>query len=115
MWIGSTTSILFWPMRRCPRIARHGKCDGILFDIEQYGHLLFNYRKQRDSGSKSFDEYARAAHQRGLEVVKAFQNEFPGLTILMTFGYSLPLEDLDASPSNKLETVSYGLLAPFLD
>ncbi len=37
------------------QVARAGRCPGILFDIEQYEGPLFNYRKQRDAGSKSWE------------------------------------------------------------
>ncbi|HEY2951098.1 MAG TPA: hypothetical protein VGK40_00870 [Verrucomicrobiae bacterium] len=96
------------------RLARAGKCPGILFDIEQYDAALFSYRKQRDAKQKSWEIYAAQVRQRGREVMEAFQRGYPDLTVFLTFGYSLPWSQ---SKSGKvaLAECSYGLLAPFLD
>ena len=60
------------PLRFALRhIAREGGCKGILFDIEQYTFQLFNYRKQRDAATKSWDEYAAQVRKRGREVMEA--------------------------------------------
>jgi hypothetical protein len=58
------------------KIARNGKSRGILFDIEAYGHPLWNYRKQRDAATKPWDAYAKQARIRGAEVMRAFQDGF---------------------------------------
>jgi len=94
--------------------AHKGKCAGILFDIEQYNHPLFNYAKQRDAGTKSFAQYAAQARSRGREVMEAFQAGYPDVKILLTYGYSLPWAESMGKPS-RLPEASYGLLAPFLD
>ena len=94
--------------------ARDGKCAGILFDIEQYNAQLFNYAKQRDAKSKSWNEYAAQARKRGREVMDAFQAGYPDVTVFLTWGYSLPWRQARNDPS-KLEGAPYGLLAPFLD
>src|SRR3954464_10505426 len=39
-------------VRQMARVAREGKCKGILFDIEQYDGPLFDYGKQRDAKTK---------------------------------------------------------------
>ena len=95
-------------------IAKKGKAAGILFDIEQYAAPLWNYAKQRDAKSKSFDQYAEQAKRRGREVMTAFQQGYPDLTVFLTFGYTLPLVQ-GAKDKSKLAGVEYGLLAPFLD
>jgi len=95
-------------------IARQGKAAGILFDIEQYNAHLWEYAKQRDAKSKTFDQYAAQAKQRGREVMEAFQQGYPDLTVFLTFGYTLPLVQ-GAKDKSKLAGVEYGLLAPFLD
>ena len=99
--------------RQSARIAREGKAAGVLFDIEMYAHPLFDYRKQRDAKTKSFDEYAKQARLRGREVMAAFQQGYPDLHVLLTFGHSLPLSQ--TSDGKPLAEVDYGLLAPFLD
>jgi hypothetical protein len=103
--------------RLAAQIARRGKAVGVLFDIEQYASPLFDYAKQRDAKTRSWDDYAAEARRRGREVMAAFQDGFgPNLKMLLTFGYSLPLSEIYPSHDPaKLRTVSYGLLAPFLD
>jgi hypothetical protein len=97
------------------KVAHDGGCRGVLFDIEQYNKPLFNYPKQRDAATKSWDQYARQVHQRGREVMAAFQEGYPGgVTVFLTFGYSLPLAECGGDKA-KLAEVSYGLLAPLLD
>jgi hypothetical protein len=96
------------------RIAREGKCAGLLFDTEHYDGPLFNYHKQRDARSKSFAEYTSQARKRGREVMEAFQQGYPDLTIFLTFAYSLPWAQ-SGGITNKLAEVDYGLLAAFMD
>jgi hypothetical protein len=100
--------------RLAAHIAREGKAAGILFDIEQYNAPLFNYREQRDAGKKSWDEYAAQARQRGRQVMEAFQQGYPHLTVFLTFGYSLPWWETHVD-KKALADCEYGLLAPFLD
>jgi hypothetical protein len=95
------------------RVAREGGV-GILFDTEQYNALLFDYRKQTNAATKSWEQYAAQARQRGREVMGAFQEGFPGLKVLMTFGYGAPWQESDAL-KRPLRECTYGLLAPFLD
>ena len=100
--------------RLAARLARTGHCPGILFDIEQYDAPLFDYRKQRDSKTKSWELYAAQVRQRGREVMEAFQDGYPGLTVFLTFGYSLPWQQSQAGKV-ALAECHYGLLAPFVD
>ncbi len=95
-------------------VAREGKCRGILFDIEQYEGLLFDYRKQRDRETKSWELYAAQARARGREVMQAFQAGFPKVTVFLTFGYSLPWHESRQGKVSQSDS-HYGLLAPFLD
>ncbi|HOW18914.1 MAG TPA: hypothetical protein PLC79_07750, partial [Phycisphaerae bacterium] len=94
-------------------VAKEGGCPGLLFDIEQYNAPLFNYGKQRDAKTKSWETYAEQARRRGREVMEALQAEYPGLTVFLTFGYCLPWSETDGL-KRPLREVSYGLLAPFL-
>ena len=112
-WFDDFSSVLA-NARLAARLARAGHCAGLLFDTEQYEGPLFNYHKQRDAGSKSWELYARQAHLRGGEVMRAFQDGYPGLKIFLTFGYSLPWRESGAG-KRSLAECSYGLLAPFLD
>jgi hypothetical protein len=98
------------------RVAKDsGVCDGVLFDIEQYNTPLFDYAKQKGASGKSWDEYSAQVRRRGREVMNAFQEGYPDLTVLLTFGYSLPHAGLSGQDASKLHMVHYGLLAPLLD
>jgi hypothetical protein len=96
------------------QVARDGHARGILFDIEQYGSPLFTYPKQAHAKEKSWADYSRQARVRGAQVVRAFQEGYPGVTVLFTFGYTLPYATTRHDPA-KLPEDRYGLLAPFLD
>jgi hypothetical protein len=96
------------------RLAQAGGCPGILFDIEQYEGQLFDYAKQRDAATKSWEAYAAQARRRGAQVMRAFQAGYPGLTLFLTFGYSLSWME-SGQGKKPLAQCRYGLLAPFLD
>lgn len=100
--------------RLAAQFARQGKCPGLLFDIEQYNGQLFDYRKQRDVKIKSWELYSAQVRRRGREIMAAFQEGFPNLTVFFTFGYSLPWAESQAG-QRPLAECHYGLLAPFLD
>ena len=96
------------------RVAREGGV-GILFDTEQYNSQLFDYRNQPGAATKTWEQYAAQARQRGREVMAAFQAGFPRLKVLMTFGYgSKPWQESNAG-KRPLRECTYGLLSPFLD
>ncbi|MEY2409084.1 MAG: hypothetical protein QOF48_1754 [Verrucomicrobiota bacterium] len=100
--------------RLAARLVRAGKCPGLLFDIEQYDAPLFDYRQQRDAKTKSWEVYATQVRRRGREVMEAFQEGYPGLTVFLTFGYSLPWQESQGGKVS-LAACHYGMLAPFLD
>ncbi len=100
--------------RLAAHIARQGGAEGLLFDSEQYEGPLFNYRKQRDAATRSWEEYAAQVRRRGREVMEAFQQGYPDLTVFLTFGYSAPWRE-SANGAKPLADCDYGLLVPFLD
>jgi hypothetical protein len=100
--------------RLAGRFAKEAGCEGILFDDEAYTRPLFQYRKQRDAATRSWDEYAAQARRRGAEVMAAFQEGFPDVPVLLTFGHSLPWKQSEQG-KKPLSEVDYGLLAPMLD
>jgi hypothetical protein len=100
--------------RLAARVAREGKCAGILFDDEEYQGKLFTFPKLRDAKTKSWDEYAAQVRKRGREVMEAMQEGYPDLTVLLTFGHSQTRRKSNASRKPITES-SYGLLASFLD
>jgi len=99
--------------RLAAQVARAGGV-GMLFDTEQYNAQLFDYRKQTNAATKTWEQYAAQARRRGREVMHAFQEGFPGLKVLMTFAYGMPWQESDAG-KRPLREGAYGLLAPFLD
>src|SRR5437868_4842797 len=100
--------------RLAARVAREGKARGVLFDIEQYNTHLWDFSK-RVHLDKDWNSCAEQLRRRGRQVMSAFRAGFGDeVAIFLTFGYSLPHSETGGDPS-KLPTVSYGLLAPFLD
>jgi hypothetical protein len=92
------------------QIAKQGRCKGFMFDVEQYDGQLFDYRQQKEK--KDFAAYQRQVRQRGKEWMAAVNKDFPAITILVPFGYSI------AQPRGRAKDrsqASYGLLADFLD
>jgi len=100
--------------RLAARLARAGGCRGILFDTEPYQAKLFDYGKQRDASRRPWAEYAAEARRRGAEVMAAFQEGFPDLTVLLTFGHSVLWKRSDGG-KKPLDACRDGLLVPFLD
>jgi hypothetical protein len=100
--------------RLAGELSRAGGCAGILLDTEQYQGKLFDFRRQRERSRHSWDDYAICARQRGRDVMNAFEAGFPDLTIMVTFGYSLPWKESEAG-KKPLANCANGLLVPFLD
>jgi hypothetical protein len=100
--------------RLAARIARRGHVRGLLLDVEQYQGQLFDYRRQRYAKSQPWENYAIRTRRRGREVMEAFQAGYPGLTLFLSFGHSLPFVQSQHGRL-PLADVSYGLLAPFID
>jgi hypothetical protein len=100
--------------RLMARLAREGRSRGILLDTEQYEGAIFDYRKQGLKQKRSWEEYAAQARKRGREVMAAFQEGFPGLTVLLTFGPSLVRYETEGGKTKPQDT-HYGLLAPFVE
>ncbi len=91
-------------------IAHQGRLKGWMFDIEQYEKQTFKYHDQPGSKDKSFTDYCAVARRRGNEFMKAVNSEYPDITILFTFAYTLMAGDW-----NRLPEAQYGLLPSFLD
>lgn len=100
--------------RLAAEVARAGNCAGILLDTEQYQGKLFDFDKQRDADRRGWSEYAAQAKRRGREVMLAFQQGFPDLTVLLTFGHSLVWKESDGG-KKPMEDCKDALLGPFLD
>jgi hypothetical protein len=100
--------------RLAARLARAGRVRGMLLDVEQYEARLFDYARQRDAATRSFDAYAAQARRRGRELMHALEAEQPGLRVFLTFGYSVPAFVMRRDGVT-LAGAGYGLLAAFLD
>jgi hypothetical protein len=94
--------------------AREGGVAGIWLDLEQYQGRLFDYPKQRDKSTRSFEAYARQVRRRGYEVMDAFQRGYPDLTVFLAFGYAMPWRGSAGGRIPLTESV-YGLLPAFFD
>jgi hypothetical protein len=101
-------------LRHAGRLARIGRARGVLLDVEQYQGRLFDYGAQRDAGRRTWQEYSEQARRRGREVMQALESGYPGLTVFLTFGHSLPWL-FSGKGAKPLSESQYGLLAPFLD
>jgi len=98
------------------RIAKDTGCNGIMFDVEIYQNSPWTYldQAQADRGKgKSFDEYRQQVRKRGRQFMQAINAEYPGIQIMLTFGYNIAFKDV--YPDIPLATVRYGLLPAFLD
>jgi hypothetical protein len=100
--------------RLAAQVARAGHCDGILLDTEAYQAKLFDYHNQRGARRRSWDDFAAQARNRGREVMSAFQEGFPDLTVFLTFGHTLAWKQSDGGKKS-LADCRDGLLVPFLD
>lgn len=130
-WFDSFDAVLN-NMRVVAWVAKQGGVKGIKFDVEDYEKPLWDYHRQRDAKTKSFNEYAAQVRKRGAEVMNAFQEEYPDVIIMLSFGHSVNykygypggynLENpgpngwpMWSNDPNKLQFFSYGLLSPFID
>lgn len=100
--------------RLAARVARLGRSAGIALDTEQYQHPLFEYPRQRDFGRRSFADYAAQARRRGREVMQAFEDGYPGLTVMLSFGHSYAFW-YSTRFRRPLPETPYGLLPAFVD
>lgn len=112
-WFDDSTPVLA-NVRLAAELARAGQARGVLLDVEQYKSPLFEYAAQKGAANRSWDEVARQVRLRGRQTMTALQQGYPGLTVLLTFGYTLPWA-LSENGQKPLTETRYGLLAPFLD
>ena len=100
--------------RLAAELARAGRCQGILLDTEPTRRSCSISPSSAMRGAAGWADYASMARRRGRELMAAFQEGFPGLTVLWTFGHSLVWRQSDGG-KKPLEQCRDGLLAPFLD
>ena len=91
------------------RLAREGRCKGFMFDVEMYNKALFNYAEQNKLHPGSFAEYEAKVRQRGREFMQAVNSEYPDITMMLTYAYTIT-GTVASRPK-----APYGLLKSFLD
>ena len=69
--------------------AQAGRIRGICFDPEPYDFSLWDYAKQPEAKVRTFVEYRTKVRQRGGQLMRAFEEQMPGATILTFFHVSL--------------------------
>lgn len=110
-WFDSDWSSLAHNAACLARVAKLGRCKGIMLDCEDYGSGIWCYDrlKARDKASHSYEDYAKQVRQRGIEFVRALNKEFPDLTLLCLIGPSLNYVNLHP------ESERYGLMFYFFE
>jgi hypothetical protein len=112
-WFDDYSAVLS-NVRLAASVARRGGSIGIFFDTEPYGREIFTYAVQRDTATRTFEEYAAQARKRGAEVMRAFEQGYPGLTVFLTTGPSYAyLQWLGYKAP--LTVGRFGLLPAFVD
>ncbi len=98
------------------RIAQAGRIRGICFDPEPYDFSLWDYGKQPRAKDHAFAEYREKVRQRGTQLMRAFEKQMPGATILSFFHVSLFdrfAELAEAERAQRLEHEHWGLMPDF--
>jgi hypothetical protein len=98
------------------RVAKTGRIRGICFDPEPYDFKLWDYASQRQTNTHTFAEYQTKVKLRGAQLMRAFEEQLPGATILTFFHVSLfdRFADLGvAERAQRLMRDSWGLMPDF--
>jgi hypothetical protein len=101
-------------VRLAASVARRGGSAGVMLDVEAYQGPVFEYRALRDTARHDFAAYAAQARRRGAEVMRAFEQGYPGLIVFLTAGPSLPYV-VWLGDHTPIEAQRYGLLTAFVD
>jgi hypothetical protein len=97
-----------------------GHFRGIAFDSEPYAGNTWEYNKQSNKNSKTFEEYQKQVRKRGAQFIRILQKEQPDTQIL-TLGLLSWMKHLWMSPinsselQNKLTNHVYGLWPSFIN
>lgn len=97
-------------------VGQAGRVRGICFDPEPYDFSLWDYSKQPGTNTHAFAEYQAKVHQRGAQLMRAFEKRMPGATILTFFHVSLydRFADLpEAERTQRLAAERWGLMPDF--
>ena len=126
-WFDDFTPIL-QNARVAGTVARRGGLKGICLDLESYKSPIWCYPKLKYRGHKRFLDYAAQIRRRGREFMRALNQGYPDVTLLvLPFTYwsayaaansrgplaSWPAEALEREADEQV--VGYGLLPYFID
>jgi hypothetical protein len=95
------------------KLAKDSGSKGIFFDPETYGDPQYSYQSD-----KPFEEVAAKARERGAEVMKAMSAEYPDMTFISMWLFSLLRQSLLTGSDDvqaALENDKYGLFPAFVN
>ncbi|WP_199248598.1 hypothetical protein [[Phormidium] sp. ETS-05] len=96
--------------RLAAQVAKSGGLKGVLLDVEHYQGKPFCYLSQPERLEHSFREYQQKVRQRGRQFIRAINEAYPDIKILLTFGYHIAYVE-----RKSLQQANYGLLPSFLN
>ena len=76
-------------VRNMVRTAKQGGLRGIVFDSEPYSKNPWLYATQPKKGTYSFKAYQSKVRERGAALMRVMQQEFPNITIINLFGFTM--------------------------
>ncbi len=113
-------------IRYVAQLAKAMKCKGVLWDPEPYkpGKNPWKYDEQSRADKFTYEDYYVQIRKRGVQFIKALQEEFPGLIVFSLREFSdyqkgspfsaglLPVDDISKT-KEELKTGWWGLHLPF--
>jgi hypothetical protein len=109
-WFDDAGMAVVWNNAKlAARLAKQGGCKGFMFDVEMYGKPLFSYTEQSKLHAASFEDHEAKVRQRGREYMRAVNSEYPDITMMLTYAYTIT-----GTPAGRPKA-PYGLLKSFLD
>ncbi len=98
-------------IREAGKLAKECGLKGIWFDVERYQGYLWRYTDQKQTAKYNLVQYRKQVRKYGRRFMENLQSEFPGISILTTYGYQMAYRHKVDRPEKNL----YGLLPAFLD
>jgi hypothetical protein len=100
-------------MKLFARIAKVSKSKGIVFDNEPYGYNPWDYSTAEYPG-KTFAQVYAQVRKRGAQVMNAWQNEYPNITVLNLFGLAIVRAQTDYYGGDQSKA-EWGLWGAFIE
>jgi hypothetical protein len=96
--------------RTAARLAKEGGYRGLFVDTEQYNPKVgpFAWERVDNKSTRTPDEYAAKARERGREVMEAVNEVYPDIHMLWFFGYA-------ANGAQRPRTTPYAFVPDFID